>query len=138
MVRMSPETSSDGRGLHVLSEVVGRTTDFVVRPDGVVMHALAVIYVLRAVEGIAQFKVIQHALHDVEVLVVPDSRWSAQNHAKVVSGLAARLGNDVRITLRLVDDIPVEASGKYRYVVSHVPPQRGLETEMRMVESARA
>ena len=48
MVRMSPESCADGRGLHVLSEVVGRTTDFVVRPDGVIMHALAVIYVLRA------------------------------------------------------------------------------------------
>jgi len=138
MVRMRPASCSDGRGLHVLSEVVGRTTDFVVRPDGVVMHALAVIYVLRAVEGIAQFKFIQQALHDVEVLIVPASQWSDVSHAKVIAGLAARLGNDVRVSIRLVDAIPVEASGKYRYVVSHVPPQRGLEDEMRMVEAARA
>jgi len=138
MVRMSAEKCAGGRGLHVIAEVVGRTTDFVVRPDGVVMHALAVIYVLRAVEGIAQFKLVQHTLHDVEVLVVADGRWTDASHAKVIAGLSARLGNDVRIALRLVDDIPVEASGKYRYVVSHVPPQRGLENEMRMVESARA
>jgi phenylacetate-CoA ligase len=138
MVRMRPQGCSDGRGLHVLSEVVGRTTDFVVRPDGVVMHALAVIYVLRAVEGIAQFKFIQHALRDVEVLIVPASQWTESSHARVIADLAARLGNDVRVGIRLVDDIPVEASGKYRYVVSHVPPQRGLEDEMRMVEAARA
>ena len=56
----------------------------------------------------------------------------------MIAGLAARLGNDVRVGIRLVDAIPVEASGKYRYVVSHVPPQRGLEDEMRMVEAARA
>ena len=138
MVRVSPQGCSDGRGLHVLSEVVGRTTDFVVRPDGVVMHALAVIYVLRAVEGIAQFKFIQHALRDVEVLVVPASQWTEASHAGLIASLAARLGNDVRVSIRLVDAIPVEASGKYRYVVSHVPPQRGLEDEMRMVEAARA
>lgn len=138
MVRMSPQGCSDGRGLHVLSEVVGRTTDFVVRPDGALMHALAVIYVLRDVEGIAQFKFIQHALRDVEVLIVPASQWTEASHAKVIAGLAARLGNDVRVSIRLVDAIPVEASGKYRYVVSHVPPQRGLEDEMRMVEAARA
>ena len=136
MVRVSAEKCSDGRGLHVLSEVIGRTTDFVVRPDGVVMHALAVIYVLRAVEGIAQFKVIQHALRDVEVLVVADSQWTDAGHAKVIAGLAARLGDEVRINLRLVDAIPVEPSGKYRHVISHVSPQRGLEYEMRMVESA--
>jgi phenylacetate-CoA ligase len=138
IVRMSPESCSDGRGLHVLSEVVGRTTDFVVRADGVIMHALAVIYVLRAVEEIAQFKFIQHALRDVEVLIVPASQWTEASHARVIAGLGARLGNDVRVSIRLVDAIPVEASGKYRYVVSHVPPQRGLEDEMRMVEAARA
>jgi phenylacetate-CoA ligase len=107
-------------------------------PDGVVMHALAVIYVLRAVEGIAKFKFIQHALREVEVLIVPVAQWTETSRAKVIAGLASRLGNDVRIDIRLVDDIPVEASGKYRYVVSHVPPQRGLEHEMQMVESARA
>ncbi len=102
------------------------------------MHALAVIYVLRDVDGIAQFKFIQHALRDVEVLVVPGAQWSASAQTKITAGLASRLGNDVRIAIRVVDAIPVEASGKYRYVVSHVAPQRELEPEMRIVESVRA
>jgi phenylacetate-CoA ligase len=38
-----------------------------------------------------------------------------------VAGLVARLGADVRINVRPVAAIPAEASGKYRYVVSHVP-----------------
>ena len=137
MVRVSPEHCRDGRGLHVLSEVVGRTTDFVVRSDGTLMHALAVIYVLRDVEGIAQFKFIQHALREVEILVVPGAQWTASAQAKVIAGLAMRLGNDVRIVIRIVDAIPVEASGKYRYVVTHVSPQPGLEAEMRMIESVQ-
>jgi hypothetical protein len=115
---------------------VGRTTDFVVRSDGAIMHALAVIYVLREVDGISQFKFIQHALRDVEVLVVPGAQWTPASHDKVMAGLAARLGNDVRIVIRIVDAIPVEASGKYRYVVSHVSPS-GLESEMRMIESVQ-
>ena len=138
MVRASPEPCSDGRGLHVLAEVVGRTTDFVVLPDGTIMHALAVIYVLRAVEGIAEFKFVQQALRDVEVLVVPDARWTETCRAQAMAGLAVRLGKDMRISIRLVDTIPAEASGKYRYVVSNVTPQRGLDQEMRMIESARA
>ena len=138
MVRMSSESCADGRGLHVLSEVVGRTTDFVVRPDGVIMHALAVIYVLRAVEGIAEFKLIQHALRDVEVMIVPGSRWSEAGHAQVLAGLVARLGNEVRIRVREVETIPVEASGKYRYVVSRVALPRGLDPASAMAESAQA
>jgi phenylacetate-CoA ligase len=137
MVRMSPQPCVDGRGLHVLAEVVGRTTDFVVRPDGVIMHALAVIYVLRAVEGVAEFRLIQHALRDVEVLVVPNSRWNDACRAQVMSGLTARLGKEVRIHIRLVDAIPVEASGKYRYVVSNVALPRALDQAL-APESAQA
>ena len=122
MVRMSPETSRDGRGLHVLDEVTGRTTDFVIRADGTIMHALAVIYVLRAVDGIAEFKFIQHDVRDVEVLIVPGARWTDAARSRVVAGLRERLGHDVRVAIRPVEAIPAEASGKYRYVVSHVAP----------------
>jgi phenylacetate-CoA ligase len=107
----------------VIEEVSGRSTDFVVRPDGTIMHALAVIYVLRALDGVAQFKLIQHALRTVEVLVVPTKAWNEGVCAQLVSGLASRLGQDVHVDVRLVDSIAPEASGKYRYVVSHVAPR---------------
>ena len=129
MVRMDAESSRDGRGLHVLREVAGRTTDFVIRSDGTVMHALAVIYVLRAIDGIAEFKLIQHTTRDVEVLIVPGSSWSEAARAQITAGLSARLGGDVRVTIRLMDAIPAELSGKYRYVVSHVVAQPGLALE---------
>ncbi len=120
VVRMAAESCREGRGLHVLQEVSGRSTDFVVRADGTIMHALAVIYVLRAVEGIAQFKFIQHALRKVEIQIVPDRRWTEKARARILAGLAARLGGETRIEVRLVDAIPADPSGKYRYVVSHV------------------
>jgi phenylacetate-CoA ligase len=121
LLRLSGERCSEGRGLHVISEVAGRSTDFVVRADGAVMHALAVIYVLRGVAGVAAFKLIQHALDRVDVLVVRDGRWSEASSAEIVAGLRARLGSSVRVAVQLVEGIPVEPSGKTRQVVSHVP-----------------
>jgi phenylacetate-CoA ligase len=126
VVTLSDALCAQGRGLHVVADVAGRTTDFVIRADGTVMHALAVIYVLRAVEGVAEFKLVQQALEDVEVLVVPDARWSDASRRQVVAGLRARLGAGLRVTLREVDQIPAEASGKFRYVVSQVPLRAGL------------
>lgn len=123
LVRLSSSACRDGRGLHVIEEVCGRSTDFIVRPDGTIMHALAAIYVLRALEGVAQFKLIQHALHEVEVLVVPAGDWNEQTRSRLLAGLAARLGEDVHVEVRLVDSIPAEASGKHRYVVSRVAPR---------------
>ncbi len=126
MVRCADEVCKEGRGLHVISEVIGRTTDFIIRPDGTVMHALAVIYVLRATEGIGEFKFIQHAVDRVEILIVPNQHWQPEFITKVVQGVQARLSMDVRVEVRLVDDIPPEFSGKHRYVVSHVALPAGV------------
>jgi len=120
VMRLSSEPAADGQGLHVIAEVSGRQTDFVVAADGRVMHALAVIYVLRAVPGIAQFKCIQHALDHMEVQIVPDANWNEAARDAVVAGLHARLGEALHVELHMLDDIPPEASGKHRYVVSHV------------------
>ncbi len=120
MVRLSPEPDHAGRGLHVIAEVVGRSTDFLVREDGTIMHALAGIYVLRACEGLAEFKLIQHTAVDVEVLAVANARWNEDSAAGIIAGLKQRLGESVRVTVKRVDSIAPEASGQHRYVVSHV------------------
>jgi phenylacetate-CoA ligase len=127
VMRLSGEPAAGGQGLHVIAEVTGRQTDFVVAADGRVMHALAVIYVLRAVPGIAQFKCIQHALDRMEVQIVPDAGWNEAARDAVVAGLHARLGETLKVELRMLDDIPPEASGKHRYVVSHVQLAESLK-----------
>ncbi|MEW5965715.1 MAG: phenylacetate--CoA ligase family protein [Pseudomonadota bacterium] len=121
VLRLSAAPASGGQGLHVIAEVTGRQTDFVVAADGRVMHALAVIYVLRAVPGIARFKCIQHTPDRMEVQVVPAAGWGDAARAAVVAGLRERLGEALQVELNVLEDIPPEASGKHRYVVSHVP-----------------
>lgn len=120
MVRLSDEPCREGRGLHVIEEVLGRTTDFVVRADGTIMHALALIYVLRELPTVAEFRIVQHEMDRLEVMVVPAAGWGERDAARVRAGLQARLGEEVKIELRLLESIPPTASGKYRYVVSHV------------------
>lgn len=120
VVRRSGRRDPGGRGLAVLDAVVGRQTDFLVAADGRIMHALAAIYVLRAVPGVAQFKLVQHAVDRVEVQLVPDAHWNDAAREAVVRGLRARLGDALAVELNLRESIAPEASGKHRYVVSHV------------------
>jgi phenylacetate-CoA ligase len=126
VVRRSGRADPGGRGLDVLDAVVGRQTDFIIAADGRIMHALALIYVLRAVPGVGQFKLIQHAIDRLEVQVVPDARWNEAAGTAVVQGLRARLGDALKVELRLLDAIAPEVSGKHRYVVSRVPLQGAL------------
>ncbi len=126
MIKASAEQCKAGRGLHVIDEVVGRSTDFIVAADGTIMHALAVIYVLRAIEGMGEFKIIQHSTTELEVQFVlandyaNDSGWQQMAEQEITVQLKQRLGQSTDIILKKMDKIPPEKSGKHRYVVSHV------------------
>ncbi len=111
---------SCNRGLPVLKELQGRTTDFLVAMDGTVMHGLALIYVLRDLKGVKEFKIIQESLDLVRVLVVPDSQWDKTIKGAIVDGFRERLGRSVIVEVEVKTEIEAEASGKRRYVVSHV------------------
>ena len=111
---------SCGRGLPLLKEIQGRTTDFVVAADGTVMHGLSLIYVLRDLPGIEAFKLIQEGLGLTRVIVVRNGRFEENNRERIVEGIKKRLGREVEVIVEVVDEIPAEASGKHRYVVSRV------------------
>ena len=109
-----------GRGLPLLEAVHGRTTDFVVSEDGTVMHALAVIYAVRDVPGVKNFKVLQEDRSHIRVFLIPENGFSQEAEEKIRTRLAARLGKGVRISIERVDEIPRSRSGKHRYVESRV------------------
>jgi phenylacetate-CoA ligase len=94
----------------------------VVAADGTVMHGLSLIYVLRDLQGIREFKIVQESLEHVRVIIVPDDQWSESVESTIVDGFRARLGEDVKVEMVHQSEIKTEASGKRRYVVSHVLP----------------
>ncbi len=118
---LSSKSCPCGRGLPVLAEIQGRSTDFVIAEDGTVMHGLALIYVLRGVAGIRSFKIIQHTRSRTQVQIVPEPDFDPADTASLATELRRRLGANVSVEVELVDQIPAEKSGKFRYVVSHVP-----------------
>ena len=108
-----------GRGLPLLRELQGRSTDFVVAADGTVMHGLALIYILRDLPGIERFKVTQETRLHTRVEIVPEPGFDRASLPRIVEGFRRRLGQEVQITVDLVTEIAPERSGKYRFIVSH-------------------
>ncbi len=111
-----------GRGLPVLKDIEGRTTDFVVAANGTMMHVLALIYILRELDGIEAFKIVQETKLHTRVQVVPSSNKGISDMLinRIITGFKARLGEEVVIEVEIVDQIEAEKSGKFRYVISKV------------------
>jgi len=109
-----------GRGLPLLKEIQGRSTDFLVAQDGTVMHGLALIYILRDLPQVKAFKIVQESLQHTTVQVVLEGALDEALRAKIVAGFRARLGAGVEVTVEQVAQIAPEKSGKFRYVISKV------------------
>ncbi|WP_088330333.1 AMP-binding protein [Lacimicrobium sp. SS2-24] len=117
---LSDKRCDCGRGLPMLESIEGRSTDFVVAADGTMMHGLALIYILRDMDGIEAFKITQESLQLTRVEVVSKQQLTDAMVKQIESGFKARLGAQVEINVQSVTEIAAEKSGKYRYVISKV------------------
>lgn len=127
MARSTEGICSCGRTFSTMSNLRGRTTDFVVTPDGRWQHGLSVIYVVRDIEGVEEFKIIQEDYDMVRVLIKQhESLFPSDGVKRIVAGIKKRMGDTVNVNVEMVDSIPRDASGKYRYVVSHVASRHGM------------
>lgn len=126
-----------GRGLAVLKDIEGRSTDFVVAQNGTMMHGLALIYILRELTGIESFKIIQESQCLTRVLVVTTQGLSEPLKQKIVQGFKARLGQEVAIDIEQVTQIAAEKSGKFRYVVSKVTADINIAVAVAVVQETK-
>jgi phenylacetate-CoA ligase len=124
---LSDRTCACGRGLPILEEVQGRSTDFVVARDGTVMHGLALIYTVRDLPGVERFRIEQVSIDLTIVKIVAGVAFDRAAEERIVQDFKARLGAAVDIRVEKVTEIAGDASGKFRYVVSDVKaPVAGL------------
>jgi phenylacetate-CoA ligase len=121
MAVMGTEPCDCGRGLPVFREVFGRSTDFVRTRSGNTMHALALIYEVRDKPGVRAFKFVQDADYSLDLQLVAGPELTVEVESSIRAGILRRMGEGTELTIRRVDEIPPEKSGKYRYVVSKAP-----------------
>ena len=112
-----------GRGLPLLDRIEGRKTDFVLTPDGRVMHGLSLIYILREIDGIERFRIIQRGLLEFEVEIVRLKGYDLACESAIREAFCLRLRALVAVRIRYVREIATGPSGKYRYVVCELSPR---------------
>jgi phenylacetate-CoA ligase len=117
---LSDDTCSCGRGLSILKSVEGRSTDFIVTSRGTIMHGLALIYVVRDIEGIKEFKIVQEDYDKIRLFLSVNETFTEHTEDIIREGFKNRLGESVVINIVYKDRISPERSGKFRYVESMV------------------
>ena len=121
---------SCGAKTPTLSAIHGRADDFLTMPDGRRISPLVAL--TTALNGcttigfdgtytdqVRQFQVIQEAVDEIIVRVVPGVSLPMNLHTKVHAEFR-KLHPDLKIDVSIVDKIPLEASGKLRRIVSQI------------------
>lgn len=109
-----------GRTWPMIAKVTGRTSDHFKTKDGKIIHGEYFTHLFYGKKNIVKFRVIQHAYDDVEVLIQQSSDIETDFSNDIESKVKLVLGNDCKVRIQKVQEIPLTASGKHRYTISHV------------------
>lgn len=100
-------------------EIQGRISDNIITPDGRCCIGIGFDQVFKGT-NILQGQIIQNEIPRIDVNIIPQKNYSPEYEKKLLMKLRDRLGDQIKINLNIVDDIPHTKSGKYKLVVSNI------------------
>lgn len=114
-----------GRGLPLIEKVEGRDADYVVTPTGKLISGISLTdHFATLVPGTAQMQIVQESLYELRIRLVADDDFRPESRDKIGALVEEMFGPQVRFDVELVDAIPQEPSGKYRFCISKVARER--------------
>lgn len=112
---------SCGRGLPLMESLTGRTADFLVAHDGSRVAGISLVErTLTNFAGIRQMQLVQDRRDALTVNLVADADYDTAAAEGLVAELRKSLGGEVAVAIVLVDRIPQETNGKYRFAICRV------------------
>ncbi|MDH6354388.1 phenylacetate-CoA ligase [Dysgonomonas sp. PH5-45] len=121
MIKLSHETCTCGNNNPIVKEILGRIDDYIYSPDNGKINLGNVSNTLKGTKGIIKFQAIQNKLDLIEIQVVVDNEIFNEKISNVfLLNWQERVGNNMKIEIKKVNDIPNEKSGKYRLVKNNI------------------
>ncbi|MBY0065621.1 phenylacetate--CoA ligase family protein [Empedobacter falsenii] len=115
------KTCNCGNHNPLVKEILGRIDDYIYSPKNGKINLGNVSNTLKDTKGIIRFQVIQNKLNSLEILVVKDNAiFTKSTEDKFIKNWRDRIGNEMELDIKYVDDIPVEKSGKFRIVKNNI------------------
>jgi phenylacetate-CoA ligase len=110
-----------GRGLPLIERVEGREADYVLTPAGRLISGISLTENFALlIPGTAQLQIVQESLAELRIRLVPDEEFGPESRRKIGELVEEMFGDSVEYAVEIVDSIPQEPSGKYRFCISKV------------------
>ena len=107
-------------GFSKLDRIIGRSFDLLRLPGGRVVHGTYFTTLMKLVDGLRQYQVIQRELDRFEILVVVNPEVFTKEQESFIKERMHALFGPVEAVITRVDSIPVGALGKFYFIRSDV------------------
>ena len=121
---------SCGRPFPRIAKLCGRSSDFIVTPEGKIIHGEYFTHLFYGLSQIQTFQLAQETRESVRLYYVLQPGVNEFPLEELRRRTQEILGSTVRCELRRVDQINRPASGKHRFTVSKVTPPWGMKSKM--------
>ena len=103
-----------------LAPVATKFEDILVTPDGRYVSASILTHPFKPLRGIIRSQIIQESLSRVTVRLEVAPGFDSGQEEQLCESLRDRLGEDMDLSIERWEELPVEPSGKFRWVISRV------------------
>lgn len=102
----------------IVDEIQGRSLDFLYTPEGAKINAGNVANLLKNIpNAVVKAQFIQEKMDEIKVLLEVEKGVYSDKHEKLLRDeFAHKFGNDMKVSIEIVKEIPREASGKFRMI----------------------
>lgn len=100
----------------LVERIEGRTNDYILSPTHGKVNLGNISNSTKDTKGIVCFQLIQNSIDHIEVRIVTSKDFDKKQELNFISSLRERVGNEIELSIRYVEAIDKERSGKFRIV----------------------
>ncbi len=117
-VSITDEKCNCGRSYSLLDEVVGRTVDVLVTPEGKNIHGWFFLYIFwKYCQGIKEYQVVQRSVKEIQIKLVIDDDFD-EGQLVTIEKLIQSKSATWKVQFEFVDKIGRTGAGKYKFIVN--------------------
>jgi phenylacetate-CoA ligase len=114
------EPCTCGRALRLMEDITTKAEDLLRLRDGRLIPPSVLTHPFKPLDSIEGSQLVQTDLDRLLVRIQPGGEFGDHHRQHLVRELKARLGDDMRIDIECVDELPRTSRGKFKWVVSEI------------------
>ncbi|MBA7472575.1 Phenylacetate-coenzyme A ligase [subsurface metagenome] len=109
-----------GRGLPLMQSIEGRVPDMIITPGGKILVVHFFTGLFEHIHSVEQFQIIQEIPNELIVKLVKNNQFKLTDETHIIGKIQNYAGEEMKVMLDYVDEIPRSQSGKRRFIISKI------------------